>query len=111
MYFKLNVNPLVSCYISLVISNLPFIYLFIFNLFIYFFFGCIGSLLLRAGFLWLRRAVATLHCGVRASHCGGFSCCGAWALGARASVVAARGLSSCGSQALERRVSSCGTQA
>ena len=27
-----------------------------------------------------------------ASHCGGFSCCGARALGARASVVVARGL-------------------
>ena len=24
---------------------------------------------------------ATLRCGARASHCGGFSCCGAWALG------------------------------
>ena len=31
-------------------------------------------------------------CGVRASHCGGFSCCGTWALGTRASVVVARGL-------------------
>ena len=30
--------------------------------------------------------------GARASHCGGFSCCGAWTLGARASVVVARGL-------------------
>ena len=35
---------------------------------------------------------ATLRCGAQASHCGGFSCCGAWALGARASVVVARGL-------------------
>ena len=32
----------------------------------------------------------------RASHCGGFSCCGTRALGARASVVAAHGLISCG---------------
>ena len=30
---------------------------------------------------------ATLCCGARASHCGDFSCCGAWALGMRASVV------------------------
>ena len=37
--------------------------------------------------------------------------CGAPALGARASVVVARGLSSCGSQVLERRLSSCGTRA
>ena len=34
--------------------------------FITFYFGCTGSLLWRAG--------APLHCGVWASHCGGFSC-------------------------------------
>ena len=50
-----------------------------------------------------------LHCGARASHCSGFSCCRAQALGARASVLVERGLSSCGSWALERRLSSCGT--
>ena len=89
-----------------------------------FFFGCVGSSLLRAGFLYLRRARAILCCSAWASHCGGFSCCGAWALGARASVVAARGLSSCsmqalehagfsscGSRALEHRLISCGTRA
>ena len=37
--------------------------------------------------------------------------CGARALGTWASVVVARGLSSCGSQALELRLSSCGTWA
>ena len=37
--------------------------------------------------------------------------CRARAIGARASVVVARGLSSCGSWALERRLSSCGTRA
>ena len=37
----------------------------------------------------------------------GFSCCGAWALGARASVAVACGLSSCGSRALACRFSSC----
>ena len=74
------------------------------NLFIYLFFGCVGSSLLHAGFLQLRRAGATLCCGARASHCGGFSCCGAQALGTRASqlwhagsVVVARGLWSAGS--------------
>ena len=50
-------------------------------------------------------------CGERASHCAGFSCCGAQALGAPASVVVAHGLSSCGTRALERRLSSCGAQA
>ena len=53
----------------------------------------------------------TLHCSAWASHCGGFSCCGAWALGAWASTAVARGLSSCGSGALERRLSSCGARA
>ena len=47
------------------------------------FFGYTGSLLLRAGFLSLRHAGAALCCGARASHCGGFFCHGAWALGAR----------------------------
>ena len=50
-------------------------------------------------------------CSVRASHCGAFSCCGARALGVRASVVVACGLSSRGSWALECRLSSCGMQA
>ena len=38
-------------------------------------------------------------------------CCRAWALGAQASVVAAHGLSSCGSWALEHMFSSCGAWA
>ena len=84
-------------------------FLFIFK-FIYFIFGCVGSLLLPTGFLQLQRVGATLRCGTWASHCGGLSCCGAWALGVQASVVAARGLSSCGLRALERRLSSCGAR-
>ena len=39
--------------------------------------------------------------GTRASHCGGFFCCGAQALGTQVSV--------CDSQALELRLSSCGS--
>ena len=64
-----------------------------FKKFIYlvFIFGFIGSLLLHAE--------ATLHCGAWASHCSGFSCCRAWALGAQASIVVACGLSSCGARA------------
>ena len=54
---------------------------------------------------------ATLRGSAQASHCSGFSCCEAQALGARASVIVARGLSSCSSWALERRLSSCGAQA
>ena len=51
------------------------------------------------GLLQLWPAGATLPCGVKASHRGGFSRCGARALGAWASVVAARRLSSCGTWA------------
>ena len=40
-------------------------------------------------------------CGGPSSHCGGFSCCGAWTLGTWASC--------CGSQAPE--LNSCGAQA
>ena len=48
------------------------------------YFGCVGSLFLCEGFLQLRRAGATLHCGARASHCRGLSCCGAQAPDAQA---------------------------
>ena len=89
-----------------------------FILFYLFIFGCVGSSLLHAGFLYLQQAGATLHCGAQASHCSGFSCCEALALGMRASVVVvmgsvvvACGLSSCGSLALEHRLSSCGSRA
>ena len=87
---------------------------FFFYKFIYcylFIFGCVGSSFLHAGFLQLRRAGATLRCSAWASHCSGFSRCGARALGTWASVVVARGLSSCGSRALEHRLSSCGARA
>ena len=52
-----------------------------------------------------------LRCGARASHCGGFSYCGTWALAVWASVVVAHRLSSSGLWALECRLSSCGTRA
>ena len=61
--------------------------------------------------IYLFLAALGLRCGARASHCGGFSCCGAWALGAWASVVVARRLSSCSSRAPEHGLSSCGAQA
>ena len=76
-----------------------------------FIYGCVVSSWLRAGFLQWRRAGATLRCGAQASHYGGFSCCRARALGMRASVVAARGLSSSDTWALECRLSSCVTGA
>ena len=84
-----------------------------------YFFGCIGSLLLRVSFLQLWQVGATLRCSARAFHCGGFSCCGAQAIGTGASVGAAYGLSSCSMWALEHmgfssvahRLSSCGAWA
>ena len=57
-------------------------------------------------FIYLFMALLGLCCCTWTS-----SCCGARVLGAQASVVVARGLSSCGSQALERRLSSCSTRA
>ena len=91
---------------------LPFLFLFFFNdfsiIFIYFF------------------AALGLHCFVQAfSSCSergllfvavlglliAVACCGAQALGARASVVAAYRFGSCVTGALERRFSSCGTRA
>ena len=94
-------------------TRLTFTFFFFYKFFIYlnFNFGCVGSSLLCAGFLQLHRAGATLRCGAQASHCGGFSCCGARAVGAWASLVVALGLSRCGSRALEHRLSSCGTRA
>ena len=85
-----------------------YIHIFLNYLFI---FGCIGSSLLHAGFLQLCGARVTLHCGAQASHCGGFSGCRAQALGMWASVVVARGFSSCGLWALERRLSCCSARA
>ena len=81
------------------------------NLFIYLFLGALGLRCCMRAFLQLWRVGATLHCSAWPSHCGGFFCCRAWALGAWASVVVARGLSSCGLQALEHRLSSCGARA
>ena len=46
--------------------------------------GCVGSSFLCEGFLQLWQVGATLHCGARASHCRGLSCCGAQAPDAQA---------------------------
>ena len=87
----LNFNTF--CIFSTYIHTHIYIGIF-FNVFILFiYFWLCWVLLLCAGFLQLQRAGATLRCGVRASHCGGFSCRGTRALGAWASVVVAHGLS------------------
>ena len=83
----------------------PTIKLIFFNKFIYLFiFGCVGSSLLCAGFLQLRRAG-----GYSSLRCVGFSL--RWLLFVVEPRLQARGLSSCGSQALELRLSSCGARA
>ena len=83
---RCTLKPLLA--VSLPQQSLPiflFIYLFIFL-------DVLGLRCCVRAFLQLQRAGATLPCGAQASHCGGFSCCRAWALGARASVVVAHGL-------------------
>ena len=78
-------------------------------LFLFFWLRWVFVAACRLSLVW--QVGATLRCGVQASHYGGFSCCEALALGAQASVVAARGLISCGTRALELRLSSCGARA
>ena len=69
------------------------IYLFI----IYFWLCWVFTAARQLSLVVASEGYSSLQCA--ASHCGGFSCCGARALGARASVVVARGLSSCGARA------------
>ena len=66
-------------------------------------FGCAWSLLLRGLSLVVLAGATPLH-SVLVSHCGGFCCCGARALGCV-------GFSSCGSWTVERSLSSWGTRA
>ena len=68
----------------------------LFYLFIYFWLRWVFVAVARA-FSSCSERGATLNCGVRVSHCGGFSCSRAQALGMWASVVVARGLQSAGS--------------
>ena len=63
------------------------------------------------GFLYHREWGLLSSCHVRASHCGGFSCYRAQALGTRASGVTALRLHSCSSWALEHGLSSRGSHA
>ena len=78
--------------------NLLFLF-FTFYLFIYLFLAVLGLRYCEWGFSTCGEWWLLFRCGARASHCAGFSCCRAQALGARASVVVAYGLISCGSQA------------
>ena len=99
-------------YINLTMSKDYFFmfYLFIFYKFIYLFLATLGLCCCTQAFSSCSKR-GLLFLAVCGLLCSGFSCCGARAPGTRASVVAARGLSSCGSQALECRLSSCGSRA
>ena len=56
--------------------------IFLKNIFIYFFiFGCVGSVLLGGLFFSGSKWGLFSRCSTQASHCGGFSCCWAWAPG------------------------------
>ena len=65
--------------------NYMYIYIFFFRfiLFIYLFLAALGLGCCVQAFS---------SCGAQASHCDGFSCCRAWALGVQASVVVAHRL-------------------
>ena len=64
--------------------TIPLFTHFFFNFIYLFIFGCVGSSFLCEGFLQLRRAGATLHRSVRASHGRGLSRYGAQASDAQA---------------------------
>ena len=103
-----------ACYLCIFFDEVSihiFSSCFFLNKFIYFYFWLCCVFIAARGLSLVAASGATLCCGVQASHCGGFSCCRAQAVGTWASVVVARRLRSCGSQALELRLSSCGTRA
>ena len=68
---------------SVIFKN-RWVYLFIFD--------CAGSSWLHGFFPSCGERELPSSCSVQALHCGGFSCCRAWALGCGGSVVAAPGL-------------------
>ena len=72
---------------------------YIYSLLTYIFLAALGRRCCRGLFSGCGEWGLLSSCGAQASHCGGFSCCTAQAVGTWASVVAAQGLSSCGTRA------------
>ena len=66
-------------------------------MYLFYYFGCAGSLLLCRLFSRCREQGLLSSWSVRASHCDGFSCCRAQAPGYAGILCLARGLCSCGS--------------
>ena len=75
------------------LSDFPFYNVILINLFL-----TVLSLHCCVGFAWGEWELLS-SCGVRASHCGGFSC--------EAQALGCLGFSSCGPHAVEHRLSSC----
>ena len=66
---------------NLLMLLILFFFLNKFIYFIYLFLAALGLGCCVQAFSGCGERGATLRCGVQASHCGGFSCCRAWALG------------------------------
>ena len=81
--------PLSVCVPGLYLSSFFF---FLINLFIIYFWLCWVFVAVHVLSLVAVSGGYSSCCCARASHCSGFSCCGVWALGARASVLVACGL-------------------
>ena len=90
------ISPLISVDKSM-LSFFLILLKFLKILFVYFWLHYV--LIDCTGFLWLWGSEATVGCRAPASHCSGFSCCGAQVLGAWASVVVANRLRSRDTQA------------
>ena len=65
---------------------------FLFNFFNLFIFVCAGSLLLQGPFSSSREQGSLSSCSAEVSHCGGFSCCRAWAPGTGTQLLWCTGL-------------------
>ena len=92
VFYAFTVFPPSQPWLLLTVTLLLFIY------------GCAGSLLLHRLFSTCGKWGLHCNCCAQASHCWGFSCRRAQALGHA-------GFGSCGSWALEHRLRSCGTRA
>ena len=89
--FLFSLKRTISFHVNKSAPTVSFFLFLNFYLFI-FIFGCVGSSFLCEGFLQLRQAGATLHCGAWASHCRGLSCCRAQAPDAQAQQLWLTGL-------------------
>ena len=95
------------------LHGLTSLFFFFFSFYSYylFIFGCAGSSWLLELFSSCIERGLLSSCGVRASHCGHFSCCGVQALGRVGFSSCAHGLRTCGFWAPEHKRSHCGARA